>query len=204
LPLTRNDKIELTVLGVLAILVGILSMFMTGKPESDQAFLIQLNNVNTQLLAFSGVILGVLYPSLRSFITDMGERLVAWKRDLVNLPTMSTSETKMLVDRLPAKYLGSSKPLKKILVEIIVEIEKYAHEARMIYAQVIMGMFVSLVAFGVATILELLHLRSLSAPPPFLVPYGNSLVFFLEFFLLTLGIGMLLRSLVKGAVLAFR
>jgi hypothetical protein len=136
LPLSKSDKTVFGILGILGFFLGALMALMTGSPEADQRFLTQLSMVNAELLAFSAVIFGVMYPALRPVIRDIETRLANWKRDLKNEPDMSEKQKKMVIERLPAKYLGDTRPLSIIIAEILPRLERLALEARRVYAQV--------------------------------------------------------------------
>lgn len=158
-----------------SVIVSIITFFLTGNVESEKQSLRLVTTVTAQLLGFSGIILGFMYSSLHTETEDIHKRL----KELADERKTSKDvredielDGNVLVDQMMKLVVAFTSSLKRLMVAAI--------------------------AFGVALLVELLHVKVFGADIPLMTPTVSSAISGIEFFLLAFGVGMLVRCLTSG------
>jgi hypothetical protein len=183
----------MVIVGLLGFAAGVLSSF--ASEAADREFLEMLIPATGQMLAFTGIIIGVMYPALRFLVSD------------------TDREIERLVERL--SRVEQSSPESEGITKRIARLDTELQTARGVQMRVLVGLTSTAACLGAALVIELLHLRllaglSLSVAPEVwfalfpVAPRLSSIAFSIELFFVTGAIALLVLSLIRGVRLAFR
>jgi hypothetical protein len=164
----------------LAIVAGLLGSILKGIQEAD--FLRQLIGATVQILGFTGIIIGIIYPRLGTSTKDIQQNLREWTE---------------AYQKSPPEF--ASTYIQPILTSNVDRLDKL----QTTFISTLSKLHYGAIAFAAALVTELFHFKMYDGTVSQLWSCSNQIAFGIELGLLFFGIEMLLLGLMGTFRLAF-